>query len=87
MRVNFSHGCTQTKMVSVTVGLPQRSCESRNTAQKRKGDDDEKEGEEGWHVVTGGGTLSCYGLAFLSSRHITHNAATVCEDLNTDAHT
>lgn len=46
--------------------LPQRSRESRDTAQKGEGDDDEEEGEEGWHVVTGRATLSCYGQTFLS---------------------
>lgn len=91
---NFSHYCTQECVTALKPNLslwlwalPQSSCESRNTAQKREGDDDEEEGEESWHVLTEGSTLSCYGQAFLTSWHIAHNAATVCKHLNTDAHT
>lgn len=39
--------------------LPQSGGERWDATEEGEGDDDEEEGEEGWHVVAGAATLPC----------------------------
>lgn len=72
------------------VNSPESGCESRDAAQEGEGDDDEEEGEEDGHVVTGRATFSCYRLSLLTPGPIPKHTAAACKHLrarSTHTHT
>lgn len=62
--------------VKVSGGIPECGSECWDATEEGEGNDDEEEGEEGWHVVAGAATLPCQSKALLTPGHITHHTAT-----------
>lgn len=55
---------------------PECGSECWDATEEGEGDDDEEEGEEGWHVVAGAATFPCQSEALLAPGHVTHHTAT-----------
>ena len=55
---------------------PECGGECRDATEEGEGDDDEEEGEKGWHVVAGAATFPCQSEALLTPGHITYHAVT-----------